>query len=57
MWSLFECGSHGRLIRESEPFVVMNIGGQRVKQTGFVGHEIEDKQIFQQSNRTGAQGW
>lgn len=33
MWSLFECSSHGRLIRESEQFVVMNIQeGEKNKQ-------------------------
>lgn len=43
MWSLFECGSHGRLIRESELSVLMNIQGREEKQTGFVGHVTEDR--------------
>lgn len=37
MWFLFEWRSHGRLIRESEQFVVMNIQVEGKNQQGLWG--------------------
>lgn len=53
MWPLFECSSHGRLIRESEQSLVMNIQEGEKNKQGLWGMELKTNKYS--SRGTGTQ--